>query len=173
MRVSIEHKQKTYGKHGINQLYIIDLLVQFSETEKAIVRARGLHTNIIDISPGILGWVITDTDPSDTKFIGVIFMVIGFFVPLFYRGYDFLFLLVPLGGYFLFKSSTAQSKLEDAQTHTTIHVHTLLENKPISVATFNPVQAKEVDDRIRQQLTKLKAFIDQSETLKKKDTFEL
>lgn len=154
MRVSIEHKEKKHVQ-GIDRLYIIDLLIQLSEAEKAIVDARGLYKNTIDISPGVLEKNITGpADPRDKRLLGIVMMLIGIFVPLYNRSLEVVSVLLFVGAYFIIRSFIALPK-PDAIKNTTIPINTFFGSKPVSIATFNPVQAQEVDQNIRQSLVKI------------------
>ncbi len=162
MRVSIEHEQRLYGKRpDVPYLYLIKVIVQLSETEKAIVTARALRHHTIDVSPGVLSWVMLEPEPDDVKGRAALFLIIGIFFPP----------LLFVAAYLWIKSFSVKAKFDTDPC--IIPVATFFNTTPVSIATFSPVQAKEVDDRIRNVLAGLKASIDQSEKLVQKDTFEL
>lgn len=47
MRVNIEHKEKTTGVLRRNTLHGVEVSIQFSEEEKAVIEQRGLHYDIV------------------------------------------------------------------------------------------------------------------------------
>lgn len=91
MRVTIDHKEEAHGLR--KRWYLVNVAIQFSEAERAIIKARSLQDNIIDISPGFLASTVVKTNPFYIKLAGVLCTLIGFFTPFFGRAYDPVFIL--------------------------------------------------------------------------------
>lgn len=167
MRVKIEHAQN--GKS-----YLLTVTVQFSETEQATIRTRHLQKNWIDISPGVLASSVVNLPPIAVGTLRTVgrFAMIGGFVTGFIPGYNNIggtVLVVGIGleiyGWYL------EHKLKKGQKDH-VSVKELLSGQ-ITIRTDNPVRAKEADVAIRNSLASLKSFLDESETLGAKDTFDL
>jgi hypothetical protein len=177
MRVKIEHTEQNVG--GLlpaflgKKSYVINVAVQFSEAERAIVKARNLYKNWVDISPGILASSVVDIHPIAVGIIrslGRFAMVGGFILGLAYYN--------NLGGLIFFVGVAMEiygwyyeRKLNKGEKDT-VTIKDLLSG-PISIRAANPAHAKTVDDHVRASLVSLKGFIEESETLALKDTFEL
>jgi hypothetical protein len=166
MIVNVTHSQK--GKN-----YFVSVTVQFSETEQATIKARHLQKNWIDISPGVLASSVVPIPPiavGTIRSIGRILMIGGFIYGLVYSTnlWGFIFVAgvaMELYGWYL------ERKLNKGEKDS-VFVKDLLSG-PLVILAANPVIAKEADLAIRNSLTSLKSFLDESETLGAKDTFEL
>ena len=170
MRVNIEHKEEAKGVRKNKPVYLVNVAVQFSEAERATINARNLYKNWVDISPGSLASTVVDTNPDTVRRVGIILIVAGI-VALFFRTYENLFILTFIGiGVFIYGKYLERKFLKGEKD--TVTIKNLLSG-PISIRASNPVHAKAVDDHVRSSLVELKGFIEGSETLGRKDTFEL
>ena len=77
MRVTIDHKEEAYGLR--KRWYLVNVAIQFTEAERAIIKARGLQNNIVDISPGFLASTVVKTDPLKIKLAGIVCMLTWLF----------------------------------------------------------------------------------------------
>ena len=170
MHVSIEHKEEIKGLIKKTHAYFVNVSVQFSEAERAIIKARGLQKQPIDISPVALASTVVDANPYPLKLIGMIGMIVGFFAPFFSKQYGWLAIFFFVGIGFLLYGIYLERKWKEGEEDTLCIKDFLA--APVVIRAFSPLNAKLVDDHIRTSLAGIKDVIELSE-LPKKDSFEL
>jgi hypothetical protein len=170
MRVSIDHKEQIKGLIRKTRAYFVTVTVQFSEAERAIITARGLQLQPIDISPGALAPTVVDVYPDILKFVGMIGMIVGFFATFSSKQYGWLAIFFFIGIGLLLYGIYLERKWEKGEENA-LCIKDLLA-APVVIRAFNPLNAKLIDDHIRASLAGIKEVIESSETASKKASFE-
>lgn len=170
MRVSIEHKEQIKGLIRKTHAYFVTVTVQFSEAERAIINARGLQQQPIDISPGALASTVADAIPDTLKLIGMIGMIVGFFATFFSKQYGWLAIFFFIGIGLLLYGIYLERKWEKGEENA-LCIKDLLA-APVVIRAFSPLNAKLIDDHIRTSLAGMKDVIELSEAPPSKASFE-
>ena len=170
MRVSIEHKQKIKGIIRKTHAHFVTITVQFSGAERAIIDARGLQEQPIDISPGALASSIVDVIPGTLKLIGTIGMIVGFFATFSSKRYGWIAIFFFVGVGLLLYGIYLERKWKKGEEDT-LSIEDLLA-APVVIRAISPADAKLVDDHVRASLAGMKDVIELSETPPKKARFE-
>lgn len=169
MRVSIEHKEQIKGLIKKTRAYFVTVTVQFSEAERAIINARGLQEQPIDISPGALTSTVADAVPNTLKLIGMIGMIVGFFATFFSKQYGWIAIFFFIGIGLLLYGIYLERKWKMGEEDTLCIKDFLA--APVVIRAFSPLNAKLIDDHIRTSLAGIKEVIESSETPSKKASF--
>ena len=180
MRVTIEHREETKGLTGSRKDCYVDCRVEFSEEERAIVRARDLYRD---------GFTIRTSTPIPTKssFLSTIIMRLA--GPLMIVGGIIYSIVESVGhsntnmggpiavfGVIIFIVGWVRGRREDKRfenNEQTITIKQLLNHPTFTVHAWNPGLAKGFEDEIRDHLASLKNLISSSAQLQAKQTFEL
>ena len=180
MRVTIEHREQAAGVLGNHKDCYIDCNVEFSEEERAIIKARDLYRE---------GFTIRSSTPEVTKTTllgsGIMriagrFMIIvgiarglyeGFgHVPTNYGGL-LLVLGIALEVWGFIRQRGEDRRIENPEQEITIKQ--LLSNPRFTVHTLNAAVSKVFEQEIRDNLVGIKNLIQNSAQLQTKQTFEL
>jgi hypothetical protein len=181
MRVTIEHREATSGVLANHKESYVDCTVNFSEEERAIIKARDLYRE---------GFTIRTSTPVPTKtqffstnmirFVGF-FMAIGGVFRGIYEGLahtptnsiggPMFFLGLGLFIWGWFRTRKEDKRFESSEQEIT--VKQLLNKPSFTVHAWNPAVAKGIEDEIRQNLVSLKNLIQNSAQIQAKQTFEL
>jgi len=171
MRVTIEHREETSGLNRKDSY--VDCTVEFSEEERAIIKARDLYQQYFTVALG------PTPPPRATVVIGTAILgVIGaFLIPAgliasFVSSYGFLFFIgVGLVGLCWIQKQHWDNRSENRVQNITIKY--LLDRSKFTVHAENAAYAKRLDDEIREHLSNLKTFIKAATDIPAKQTFEL
>lgn len=178
MRALIEHRGR-YGIFGFKPQFTLYLLIEFSNEERAIVRARALQNYNFDLSPGYLG-------SSESRFSrealaamtigGIALFGIGFlcmFVAAAVSAFGPVALLCLAAGVILFWQAQGARRHEESANLKALTLGYLIDNPSISIQTIDPGQAPLLEDNIRVRLAKLKHFLTQTHELTTPRGFEV
>jgi hypothetical protein len=181
MRVTIEHREQTTGLVQNHKQSYIDCMVQFSEEERAIIRARDLYREGIIVrtsTPLPSGGSILGTGLM--RGLGPLMIVGGLLYGMIVEGLahaptnfgaPVLFLGIGLTVFGFFRSRKEDKRFESDEQHIT--VKQLLDKPTFTVHAWNPAAAKGLDEDVRGQLAALKNVIQNSAQIQVKQTFEL
>jgi len=183
MRVTIEHREESSGLTGRHKECYIDCRVEFSEEERAIIKARNLYragvtldastplpSNASIVSTGLMRYVAP-------------FMIVGGFLygligegiaraqtniagPMIFLGIAFFIV-----GWV--RSRKIGKRLADSGAEQTITIKQLLGNPKFTVYAWTPATAKGLEHEIREKLVTLKNIIVNSAELEHAHTFDL
>jgi hypothetical protein len=187
MRASIEHQQRTTGLGG-TQSQFVECVVQFTEEELAIIRARGLGKHLIVLdhprpSPSYREYMTAGVLQAFAPlfaFIGFMLLVLALMGSLVpgagtFRGYAalgaFLFFGAPIGwavGYLMDRAIS--HRLTNPKQFVTIRDMQL---EPFTVHSPDPAYSDVIVDQIKEQLTILRAIIVRSAEVRQRQTFEI
>jgi hypothetical protein len=175
MRVTIEHREQTTGLVQNHTQSYIDCTVDFSEEERAIIKARDLYRE---------GFIVRTSTPlpSGSSVLGTgllrglgPLMIVGGFIWGLAGGGSAAGLILFAGIGFViygwFRSRKEDKRFESDEQHIT--VKQLLDKPTFTVHAWNPAAAKNLDEDIRQNLAALKNVIQNSAEIQAKQTFEL
>lgn len=181
MRVTIEHREQATGITGTHKDCYIDCRVDFSEEERAIIKARDLYRE---------GFTVRASTPLPTKtaffstklmrLVGYLMMVGGFIYGMFVEGLGhvnsnygapILFIGIGLTIYGWIRAGREDKRFETSEQ--TITFKQLLSNPTFTVYAWNAGYAKTIEDEIREHLVGLKTLLTSSAELGTKKTFEL
>jgi hypothetical protein len=175
MRVTIEHREQASSVTGGRKDCYIDCTVNFSEEERAIIKARDLYRD---------GFTVRSATPLPTQSallgaglmrpVGVIMMVTGVVWGIAGGGTPTGLLF--FGGlgvavYGWLRTRKQDRRLENSEQEITIKG--LLAKPTFTVHAFNPAAAKGIEQRIRDDLAALKNLIADSADIRAKQAFEL
>lgn len=179
--MTIEHREQAAGLGGQRRRYFVDCTVEFSQEERAIIKARDLYEHTIAVRPaeplptrlavfgagvlpsigsllilGGIGYALyaAFTNPSGEFWGGLVF-AIG----------------VGLHVYGWWASRRQDKRLETGEQ--IIKLRTLLTAPRFTVYAVDPAAAKAAEDDIRTALLSLKQLLQESAEIKSKQTFEL
>ena len=177
MRVSIEHREAAGGVLGNEPRYYIDLEVNFSEEELAIIKARGLYERTIDVAPGMVGELpIQQSSPYLVPFLYAappVFFVLG--VILAVMGLEIGHLLIlaapPMWACGWWLDRQGQKLPEEPPT--TIPLRQLIDQSPIVIRVADPAAARHVEQVIHEALVAAKQFIFATATLGTRKAFRV
>lgn len=180
MRVTIEHREQPSGMLGNHTECYIDCNVEFSEEERAIIKARDLYNE---------SFTIRTSTPQVTKsrllgsglmrIVGRVMWIGGILrglyesfghIPTNY-GAPLLFLGIALEIWAFIRQRGENRRIENPEQEITIKQ--LLSNPRFTVHTLNAAVSKIFEDEIREALTRIKNLIKNSAQLQAKQTFEL
>jgi len=180
MRVTIEHREQAAGVLGNHKDCYIDCGVEFSEEERAIIKARDLYNE---------SFTIRTSTPQVTKsrllgsglmrIAGRIMWIVGILrglyegfghIPTNYGGLLF-FAGIALEIWAFMRQRGEDKRIENPEQEITIKQ--LLSNPRFSIHTWNAAVSKVFEQEIRDHLVGIKNLIQNSATLQAKQTFEL
>jgi hypothetical protein len=180
MRVTIEHREQPAGLLGNHKDCYIDCSVEFSEEERAIIKARDLYNE---------GFTIRTSTPQVTKsrllgsgllrIVGRLMWIGGILRGLYESfghiptniGAPLFFLGIALEIWAFIRQRGEDKRIENPEQEITIKQ--LLAKPGFTVHTLNAAVSKIFEDEIREELTGLKNLIKNSAQLQAKQTFEL
>lgn len=181
MRVTIGHREESGGISGQRRTYFVDCTIEFSEEERAIIKARDLYRhNIVVLAATPL--------PSRTAVVGIGFMrtvgvlctiagpaigIVGGFTKSGGEGLGFALLFGGLAMMIFGKRRANQQDHRLVQPEQSVTVSQLLSKPRFVVHALDPAHAKFVDSDIRARLLELKKIIRGSAELQTAQTFEL
>jgi hypothetical protein len=179
MRVTVEHREEAAGLGGQKRNYFVDCAIEFSEEEKAIIKARRLYDQIVTsgyfspppsrLSQNAAPWLRAVVAPV-AAMIGLIVGIQSAFTHV-GEGASFL-LLLAAGG--LWAYGFFEERKQDALSEkVTITIRNIIDRKRFSIYASSPAQAKAIDEDLREKLVALKSFIAGSAEIAPKQTFEL
>lgn len=181
MRLTIEHREQPSGMLGNHKDCYIDCNVEFSEEERAIIKARDLYNE---------SFTIRTSTPQVTKsrllgsgllrIVGRLMWIAGILrgmyegfghnIPTNYGG-PLFFLGVGLEIWAFMRQRGEDKRIENPEQEITIKQ--LLSNPSFTVHTLNAAVSKVFEDEIREHLTGIKNLIKNSAQLQAKQTFDL
>lgn len=181
MRVTIEHREVASGVLNNHKDCYLDCTVDFSEEERAIVKARDLYDN---------GFEIRAATPLPTQtrlFSTGIIRAVGRFTLVAGIGYMIYSSFIhpatePLGGLLFVVGlgleiyGRLRARKEDKRVETSeqnITIGQLLNNPKFTVHDWNPAAAEGIEQDVRERLVGLKNLIRNSAQIQAKQTFEL
>jgi hypothetical protein len=173
VRVTIEHREQTSGIAGNHKECYVDCKVEFSEEERAIIKARDLYGE---------GFTVRTSTPLPSKaaffstnimrVVGRFMMLGGFILGVAGTNFGFLFFVglgLEIWGWI--RTRTEDKRFESDEQ--TVTVKQLLSNPLFTVHAWNAGYAKGVEGDIREHLVGLKNLIMNSAEVRAKQTFEL
>jgi hypothetical protein len=173
MRVTIEHREQTAGVGGNKRNYFVDCLVELSQEERAIIKARSLYDH---------HFAVDGAEPprSTTNFIGAgalkgfapIIGIGGFIWGVFGGGTAAGLLVFGAIGMFI-AGFIMDRKPPGGSEPQTITIRRLISNPRILIYAPDPASAKIVEDELSQNLTNLKSLIAGSAEVRGRHSFEL
>ena len=178
MRVTIEHREEQAGITGAKRNYYVDCTVEFSEEERAIIKARGLQdlnfeTRAATPPPTMTGYYGINVTRVIGRFLLLGFLPVGLIMgpkgeglsaAMFFGG-------IGLELYGWLKGRSQDSRLENQDQN--IKVRDLLSKGHFSAHAFDPAQANMVDEEIRTNLAAIKDRIQVNAEVRTRQTFEL
>jgi hypothetical protein len=176
MRITIKHRDQPVGILGQKRKYLLDISIDFSQEERAIIETRKLYETYFDLSPGFLASSVVFVPTSAIKaclitspFLFLSGCVVGI-ASLFTGDSGFGSFLVFLSfaalGFGLYAAYFMRHGYR-----TEITIGEMLGG--FSVLTFSPPAAKDLDAELRQRLVGLKEFLTDSTELVQTETFEI
>lgn len=182
MRVTIEHREESSGLTGSAKQHYVDCMVEFSEEEKAIIKARDLkNTNFTVPSASPLptqsaywGSAILNTLGRIGVFVGLPFCLITAFTKT--PGLSALANFMFFGGAILWFGAALAGRRQNRTIENreqVIRVGGLLSQGRFTCHAANPAYAKTIEEEIKSNLSMVKQLIQESAELKVKQTFEL
>jgi hypothetical protein len=181
VRVTIGHREEAGGITGQRRTYFVDCTVEFSEEERAIIRARDLYGHDIVVRAAT-------PLPSQAAFIGTGFMrsvgwllliggpIVGIVSGFAHTAGETPGFLMFFGGIALVIFGRRRANRQETrlmQPEQSVRVRDLLSNVHFTVHAIDPAYAKAVDADIRAKLVELKDLIRGSAELQSARTFEL
>lgn len=175
MRVTIEHKEEKQI-FGANRYYVV-VRVMFSDVAKKIIKTRKLYEQVVlegyDKPPNSgAGSALSAAGVG----LGPLMMLVGFGLGLASIGGAKN--LGEIGGFLIFAGIfvwifgyVGPNAL--SRNVRTYKIRDLMKGYPLKLYADDPLDAKELDDKIRQTLRGLKIFLEESQQLRKPETFEL
>lgn len=173
MRVTIEHREEASGVTGKKRDYFVDCGIEFSEEEQAIIKARSLHDTVITsgyTSPPVS--FARGESPYWLKGLAPL-MIIGGFIFGVAGGGTLAGLIVIAGIGFLIYGFVAPHLHAKQSREQNITIRDIVNRRSFSLYAMNPVDAKIIDDKLRESLANLKSFLTGSAEIAAKQTFEL
>ena len=173
MRVTISHREEVNGLMRRGRDYFVDCAVEFSEEERAIIRARDLHYSFVIRSAA--------APPSYSAYVGIGMLRLVSFV-IIIGGLASMITQSSGGGFLLFAGialaifSWLYGYLQDRRINKTeqeVTLRSLLSGRVLTVYAFNPLYASAAEQQIRDELGHIKALIGVSTELQPARTFEL
>jgi hypothetical protein len=173
MRVTIEHREQTAGIAAGNRNYFVDCTVEFSEEEKAIIKARALGDTVVTSGlTSVPVGTVKGVSPYLLRAAAPI-MIIGGFIFGVAGGGTFAGLIVFAGFGFLIYGFVAPRLHDKRSSVQDIKIRDILNRYSFSLFAFDPVEAKTIDARLREELAGLKSFLVSSAEVPSKKNFEL
>jgi hypothetical protein len=175
MRITIEHRESVSGVLAAHKDCYIDCQVDFSEEERAIIKARDLYREGFSVristplpkGSSMLGTGLMRSVGPIMIVVGVIWGIAGGGTPtgiLVFAGVGFVV-------YGWLRSRKEDKRLQTSEQEIT--VKGLLSNPRFTVHAWNPAAAKGLDQDLRDNLAALKQLISNSADIQAKQTFEL
>ena len=182
MRVTIEHREESAGLTGSTKHHYVDCTVEFTEEEKAIIKARDLkNTNFTVPSASPLPtqsafWssAILNALGRIGVFVGLPFCLITAFTKT--PGLSALANFMFFGGAILWIGAAIAGRSQNKAIENrdqVIRIGDLLSQGRFTCHAANPAYAKAIEEEIKSNLTSMKQLIQESAELKQKTSFEL
>jgi hypothetical protein len=181
MHITIKHRDELAGLLGDKRKYLVDVNVDFSQEERAIIEKRKLYDTQLDLSPGFLASsVFFLSTPlirlclilSPLLFLsgcvvgcasGVAGAVGGPTTPL-----GWILMLISLIGFGVGIYGVTFAR---RGYRTEVTIAEMLNG--FSVLTFSPPDAKAIDELLRERFVTFKDFLNESAELGRKESFEV
>lgn len=175
MRVTIEHREQAAGVLKNHRESYIDCRVEFSEEEKAIIKARDLYRN------GFSAWAATPLAGKPAvigtgllRILAPLLAIIGLIWG--FAGGGNLAGLLLFAGIGLFLYGWIAGRKQDKRAgndEQQITIKRLLGNPSFTVYAFDPAAAKGYELQLREHLQNLKDLLINSAQIQGKQSFEL
>jgi hypothetical protein len=173
MRVTIDHREETTGLAGNKRNYFVDCLVELSEEERAIIKARSLYDHYF-IAKG------AEPPRSTADFIGAGFLkgsapiigIIGFVWGIFGGGAPATLMFFGAIGMAVAGFVMDRKPMGEAEPQT-INCRRLLGNPRITIYAPDPAVAKIAEDELTQNLANLKSLITESAEIRGRHSYDL
>lgn len=181
MRVTIEHREESAGLTGSTKHHYVDCRVEFSEEEKAIIKARDLNNHNFTVGPATpisSGAAFVGSGALNSLGrLGVIGgFVLGFLSPLIGGASGTIAgWCIFLGAIAWIYAAVVMRRQEKRVTDPDqiIKLKDLVNRGSFTVYASSPAHAQDIDEEIRSDLTYAKQLITASAEIKAKQTFEL
>jgi hypothetical protein len=181
MRVTIEHRENAGGVTGATKHHFVDCTVAFSEEEKAIIKARGLHDHSFTVGPATpIASGAAYIGSGALNSLGRLGVVGGFVLGVFSSAIGgsagliagwCVFLGAGLWIYAAVVMRKQEKRLTDPDQ--VITLKNLLNNGRFTVYASSPLHAQSIEQEIRDSLSYVKQLITAGAEIKPKQTFEL
>jgi hypothetical protein len=178
MRVTISHREEETGVTGKWRNYFVVFTVEFSETEKAIIKARSLYNQIV-----ISGFLAPPPPPLSrnapfwlrliapfTAITGVIIAIQSMFTKF---GELLAFVVLLTAAAFWLYGFAGQREQQKAIEEQRVAVRDLLDRRRLSIYAPSPAHAKLIEDDLREKLASLKGLIAGSADMATPTTFQI
>ena len=181
MRITIKHRDALAGLLGDKRKFLLDVNIDFSEEERAIIEKRKLYHTEFDLTPGFLA--------SSVFFLSTPLVRLCLILsPLLFLSGCVVSCAsnisgaisgatTPLGGVLMIVSLIGFAIGVYGVTfarrgyRTDVTIAEMLNG--FSVLTFSPPDAKAIDEILRERFVVFKQFLDESAELAPKETFEV
>jgi hypothetical protein len=180
VRITIEHREESAGLTGATKHHFVDCTVEFSEEEKAIIKARDLYNHNFTVGPAtplastaaFYGTGFLNLAGRLTLIAGVVmFIASAWWRP--YEGIGMAMMLVG-GGMWAFAAYDMRKHVKRIEEPSqTIRLRQLLNRGRFTVYAPSPAAAGAIEQDIRDALATAKHYISSSAELRPKQTFEL
>ena len=178
MRALVEHRGH-YNVFGFRPKFTLHLQIEFSNEERAIVRARALQNYAFDLSPGFLGSSESRHSPATLATMevgGLALFIVGFlgiFIAAVFSAFGPVAIFCLVAGVVLFWRAQSAKRREQNTYVKELSLGYLLDNPSLTVQTVDPAQAPLLEQNLRLRLAKLKHFLTQTHELVTQRTFEM
>ncbi len=181
MRVTIEHREESAGPSGSTKNHFVDCTVEFSEEEKAIIKARDLYNHNFRVGPAtpissqaaFVGAGLLNSLGRLGVLSGVVLGILSAFI----RGESGTIAgwLLFIGAALWIYAATVMRRQDKrvSEPDQIIKLRNLLDRRRFTVYASSPAQAQTIEEEIRNALTYTKQLLTASAELKAKQTFEL
>jgi hypothetical protein len=178
MRVTISHREEGTGVTGKWHNYFVDCIVEFSEEERAIIRARSLYDQIV-----ISGFLAPPPPPLSrnapfwlrsiapaTALMGLIIFIQALFTKV---GSDLSILILLISGAFWLYGFLGHWRQQKSLEEQRVLVRHFLDRRRLSIYASSPAHAKQIEYDLREKLVELKALIAGSADISTPKTFQI
>lgn len=178
MRVTIRHREEETGITGKWRNYFVDCVVEFSEEEKAVIKARSLYDQIV-----LTGFLAPPPPPLSrnapfwlraiaplTALTGLVIFIQSMFTKL-YDGLGLLLLLIAAG--FWVYGFLGEFKQQRSLEEQKVPIRDLLDRGVLTIYAPSPAHAKAIEDDLQQKLSALKALIAGSADMATARTYQI
>jgi hypothetical protein len=175
MRVTIEHREETSGALRNKRDYFVDCAIDFSDEERAIIKARGLHDHAIPT--GLLAAPSYSMAPAMLRAIAPLTALVGFAIWMIWLNTESVrtlgvMMVIGAGAAWLYGLRYHRRKERELSTDN-VSVRDIIDKRKFSIWAASPAQAKAADAELRDHLANLKALIMESAEVGGQETFEL
>jgi hypothetical protein len=168
MKVTVTHTEVKRR----NLLHYVNCSVEFSETEKAIMRERSLTGNSLVFEKGQVNYP-PEADHDETRMFKAVAALCAVAVVPFMFISSTAAMCCLVGAIALFIVSRNMGKIQASSYQHEVQVKDLIAGKPFSVVGYDAVQATNIDAEIREVLEGFKRYLTISAETPRPQTFEL